>query len=114
MIHPATVADVPAIARLINTYAERGLMLHRSHGELYETLRDFVIYTPDMAQDVPPTNPSIQHSEFSIQPLPHLSPPPSWVSVPWKSSGPIWPKCVHWLSIPHFKGAASADNSSQP
>jgi amino-acid N-acetyltransferase len=44
MIRPATVRDVPAIARLINSFAERGLMLFRSHAELYETLRDFILY----------------------------------------------------------------------
>lgn len=42
-IRSATVADVPAMARLINTYAERGQMLFRAHGELYEKLRDFVV-----------------------------------------------------------------------
>lgn len=42
-IRPATVRDVPGIARLINTFAERGLMLFRSHAELYETLRDFMV-----------------------------------------------------------------------
>ena len=68
MIRPATVADVPAIARLVNTYAERGLMLHRSHGELYECLRDFVVY----AQVAPPDTPPIQHSELSIPHSPVL------------------------------------------
>jgi len=42
-IRSATVADVPAMARLINTYAERGQMLFRAHGVLYEKLRDFVV-----------------------------------------------------------------------
>ncbi len=43
VIRPATVADVPAIGTLINTFAERGKMLFRSHAELYETIRDFVV-----------------------------------------------------------------------
>ncbi len=43
MIRAATVPDVPAIAGLINSFAERGLMLFRSHAELYETLRDFLV-----------------------------------------------------------------------
>jgi len=38
---PATVQDVPAIATLISTYAQRGRMLFRSHAELYEAIRDF-------------------------------------------------------------------------
>ncbi len=42
-VRPATVRDVPAMARLISTFAERGRMLFRSHAELYETLRDFVV-----------------------------------------------------------------------
>jgi amino-acid N-acetyltransferase len=40
-IRPATVRDVPAIASLISTFAQRGRMLFRSHAELYETIRDF-------------------------------------------------------------------------
>src|SRR3954464_13081898 len=40
-IRPATVRDVPAIAALIGTFAQRGLMLFRSHAELYEAVRDF-------------------------------------------------------------------------
>ena len=43
MIRPATVRDVPAIAALINVFAERGIMLFRSHANLYETVRDFVV-----------------------------------------------------------------------
>jgi len=41
IIRPATVQDVPAIAGLIGTYAQRGKMLFRSHAELYEAVRDF-------------------------------------------------------------------------
>jgi amino-acid N-acetyltransferase len=43
MIRTATVKDVPQIARLIAQFAERGKMLFRSHAELYETVRDFVV-----------------------------------------------------------------------
>lgn len=39
----ATTADVPAIQTLVNTYAERGLMLPRSLSQLYETVRDFFV-----------------------------------------------------------------------
>lgn len=42
-IRPATVRDVPAIDRLITLFAERGIMLFRSHAELYESLREFVV-----------------------------------------------------------------------
>lgn len=42
-IRPARVDDVPRIAQIVNNYAEQGLMLHRSHAELYERLRDFVV-----------------------------------------------------------------------
>jgi amino-acid N-acetyltransferase len=41
LIRPATTHDVPAIASLIATFAQRGRMLFRSHAELYEALRDF-------------------------------------------------------------------------
>jgi amino-acid N-acetyltransferase len=44
MIRSATVKDVPQIARLIAQFAERGKMLFRSHAELYETVRDFVVF----------------------------------------------------------------------
>ncbi len=42
-IRPATVRDVPAIDRLITFYAQRGIMLFRSHAELYESLREFMV-----------------------------------------------------------------------
>jgi len=37
----ATVPDVPAMVSIVNEYAERGLMIHRSLAEVYEDLRDF-------------------------------------------------------------------------
>jgi amino-acid N-acetyltransferase len=43
LTRPATVRDVPAIAVLITQFAQRGKMLFRSHAELYEALRDFVV-----------------------------------------------------------------------
>lgn len=42
-IQQAGVGDVPAMAELINDYAEQALMLHRSHAELYERVRDFSV-----------------------------------------------------------------------
>ncbi|MGC9259586.1 MAG: N-acetyltransferase [Phycisphaerae bacterium] len=44
MIRHAMVTDVPPIAGLIAQYARHGKMLFRSHAELYETLRDFLVY----------------------------------------------------------------------
>lgn len=52
IVRSATVRDVPAMARLISTFAERGRMLFRSHAELYETLRDFVIASDPLGQVV--------------------------------------------------------------
>jgi amino-acid N-acetyltransferase len=43
LTRPATVRDVPAIAALITEFAQRGKMLFRSHAELYEAIRDFVV-----------------------------------------------------------------------
>ena len=40
---PARITDVPAICELINYYAERGLMLHRSLESVYEALREFMV-----------------------------------------------------------------------
>jgi amino-acid N-acetyltransferase len=39
----ATFADVEHIHKLINEYAEKGLMLPRSRNVLYETLRDMTV-----------------------------------------------------------------------
>src|ERR1035437_4006693 len=46
-IRAATVRDVPAIAGLIGMFAQQGLMLFRSHAELYETVRDFFVAEED-------------------------------------------------------------------
>jgi amino-acid N-acetyltransferase len=39
----ATIADVPAIQKLVNDFAARGEMLPRSLSELYENLRDYYL-----------------------------------------------------------------------
>ena len=39
----ATFRDVESIHKVVNDYAEQGLMLARSRNSIYETLRDFVI-----------------------------------------------------------------------
>jgi amino-acid N-acetyltransferase len=46
-IRPARVGDVPAIHELIRTFAERKLMIRRSLGELYESIREFLVATDD-------------------------------------------------------------------
>jgi amino-acid N-acetyltransferase len=48
-IRPAAVTDVPAICDLVNHYAERGLMLHRSRESAYESVRDFYVAVEDDA-----------------------------------------------------------------
>src|SRR5271170_4414071 len=50
MIRRAKITDVPRIAELISQHARKGKMLFRSYAELYETLRDFVIYEADEGQ----------------------------------------------------------------
>ncbi len=40
---PAHVDDVERIHEIINRYADRDEMLHRSHNELYENLRDYLV-----------------------------------------------------------------------
>lgn len=42
-IRPARVGDVPAIHELIKTFADRKLMIRRSPGELYESIREFLV-----------------------------------------------------------------------
>ncbi len=44
-IRPARVGDVPAICELIRTFADRKLMIRRSLGELYESIREFLVAT---------------------------------------------------------------------
>jgi amino-acid N-acetyltransferase len=46
-IRPARVGDVPAIYELIRTFAERRLMIRRSMGELYESIREFLVALDD-------------------------------------------------------------------
>ena len=45
MIRKATVEDVKQIQKLVNQYAKREKMLPRSLNELYETIRNFFVYT---------------------------------------------------------------------
>lgn len=42
-IRPAKIQDAPAICALINYYAERGRMLHRSLESVYDSLREFQV-----------------------------------------------------------------------
>jgi amino-acid N-acetyltransferase len=44
-IRLARVGDVPAIHELIRTFADRKLMIRRSLGELYESIREFLVAT---------------------------------------------------------------------
>ena len=46
-IRPARVGDVPAIYELIRTFADRKLMIRRSLGELYESIREFLVATDE-------------------------------------------------------------------
>jgi amino-acid N-acetyltransferase len=51
-IRPARVGDVPAIQELIRTFADRKLMIRRSLGELYESIREFMVATDDQGKVV--------------------------------------------------------------
>ncbi|MBW1798741.1 MAG: N-acetyltransferase [Deltaproteobacteria bacterium] len=42
-IRKAVISDIEAIHRLLNHYADEGLLLPRSLSELYDHLRDFVV-----------------------------------------------------------------------
>ena len=44
---PAVISDAKKIQSLINRYADKGQMLHRSLNEIYETIRHFIIYEED-------------------------------------------------------------------
>lgn len=43
MLRKAKMADAPAIQRLITLFASRDEMLHRSLGEVYESIRNFFV-----------------------------------------------------------------------
>lgn len=46
-IRKAVTTDAPRIQQLINGYADKGAMLHRSLSELYENIRDFWVVISD-------------------------------------------------------------------
>jgi len=46
-IRPARVGDVPSIQELIRAFADRKLMIRRSPGELYESIREFFVAVDD-------------------------------------------------------------------
>ncbi len=46
-IRPATLADIPALLKLINAYAKGGIMLPRTEFEMAENIRDFVVAVED-------------------------------------------------------------------
>ena len=47
MIRKAQISDVKEIQKILVTFANRGDMLSRSLSELYESLRDFFVYSDD-------------------------------------------------------------------
>lgn len=47
MIRKALMRDVSAIHKLINSFAEKGIMLPRSLSRLYDDLRDFYVFEKD-------------------------------------------------------------------
>ena len=51
-IRPARVGDVPAIYELIRLFADRKLMIRRSMGELYESIREFLVAVDDAGRVV--------------------------------------------------------------
>jgi amino-acid N-acetyltransferase len=46
-VEKAKISDVPQIHKLINGFAERGLMLARPLSEIYESIRDFYVIRED-------------------------------------------------------------------
>ena len=52
LIRNAIMVDVPDIHRLITHHAELNRMLFRSHGDLYEHLRDFFVHVDDTTKAV--------------------------------------------------------------
>jgi len=44
IFRPAVIGDSKRIQALINSYGDKGLMLHRSLNEIYENIRQYIIY----------------------------------------------------------------------
>lgn len=42
-IRRARIPDVPTIQKLVNEFADQGVMLHRPLGEIYDFLRDYLV-----------------------------------------------------------------------
>ncbi len=59
MIRKARIGDVKAIQKLVGDYARKGDMLPRSLSEIYENLRDYVVYVD--GEDGPPLGSAALH-----------------------------------------------------
>ena len=64
-IRPAKIKDACAIQALINDYAEKDLMLHRSLESIYQSLRDFVVAEDDSGEIVGCAATDIYWSNFA-------------------------------------------------
>ena len=47
LIRKATIQDVPEMQKMINLFADKGDLLHRSLNQLYENIRDFLVLEED-------------------------------------------------------------------
>ena len=52
MIRKATMRDVRPIQKLLETYAQKGLLLPRSLSELYGYLRDYYVFVPEGSEEL--------------------------------------------------------------
>jgi amino-acid N-acetyltransferase len=52
MIRKATMRDVKPIQKLLEQYAQKGLLLPRSLSELYGYLRDYYVFIPDEGLEI--------------------------------------------------------------
>jgi amino-acid N-acetyltransferase len=52
MLRKARIGDVTAIHQLVNSCAERGEMLPRSLAELYDNMRDYLVYVEGENEEV--------------------------------------------------------------
>lgn len=52
IIRPATIADMRQVAPLVNGFARKSLMLHRTHDQLARLFREFVVAADDTGRVV--------------------------------------------------------------
>ncbi|MBI5969561.1 MAG: N-acetyltransferase [Deltaproteobacteria bacterium] len=63
MVRKAVLNDVPDIYGLVESYAKKGVMLHRSSSEIYDGIRDFFVFLSPSPLSSPPRGEEVRPQE---------------------------------------------------